>query len=374
MKKKKFSDLFEFLPKSKVKAGDGREVGKYPFFKSGKDQSKRIDRAIYNGEYLIIGDGGSANVTYYNGEFSTSDHCYVATLKDTKSFYTPYIYLYLKSNLYILEAGFKGVAIKNISKKYISNIKIPLPESLNNQIKIANLLIQVDSLIAKREESIKLLDELLKCTFLDMFGDVFTNSKKFPQFYLKEITEKVQIGPFGSQLHQKDYIINGIPLINPIHIVDKKIKPDSMLTIPAAKYRSLPNYHLSDNDIILARRGEMGRCAIVLSDKSELFCGTGSLFLRPNNQVNPFFLLFCLSGKSGKKYLEKNSKGVTMMNLNKKIIENIKIGLPPKPLQDKFATIVQQVEQIKEQHEKSLQELQNLFGSLSQRAFRGELS
>ena len=62
-----------------------------------------------------------------------------------------------------------------------------------------------------------------------------------------------------------------------------------------------------------------------------------------------------------------------MMNLNKKIIENIKIGLPPKPLQSKFATIVQHVEQTKEQYQKSLDELRELFGSLSQRAFTEQL-
>ena len=70
---------------------------------------------------------------------------------------------------------------------------------------------------------------------------------------------------------------------------------------------------------------------------------------------------------------KKKNKGATVGRVNVKDIKNFKVFLPPKPLQDKFATIVGQVEQTKQEYQKSLDELKNLFGSLSQRAFRGEL-
>jgi type I restriction enzyme S subunit len=147
----RFDKLLKFLPKSKIKAGDGQESGKYPFFKSGNDQSKFIDTAIFQGESLIIGDGGSANINFYDKKFSASDHCYVIQ-KNTQDIDIKYVYYYLKSNLQILETGFKGAGLKNISKKYISEIKIPLLP-LQDQQKIAQLLTQIEELINKREES-----------------------------------------------------------------------------------------------------------------------------------------------------------------------------------------------------------------------------
>ena len=114
----RFDKLLKFLPKSKIKAGDGLDNGKYPFFKSGNDQSKFIDTAVFEGESLIIGDGGNANINFYDKKFSASDHCYVIQ-KDSQNIDVKYVYYYLKLNLQILEAGFKGAGLKNISKKYI---------------------------------------------------------------------------------------------------------------------------------------------------------------------------------------------------------------------------------------------------------------
>ena len=109
--------------------------------------------------------------------------------------------------------------------------------------------------------------------------------------------EKVQIGPFGSQLHVSDYISDGIPLINPMHIHDLTIKEDYNYSINKKKYDSLPNYHLAQNDIIMARRGEMGRCAKITFKEIGWLCGTGSLFIRPKASINSTFLLYLLSGE-----------------------------------------------------------------------------
>lgn len=275
----------------------------------------------------------------------------------------------------LLNRGFydviTGSAQPQITATNLNKVDLLIPEKLEDQQKIACLLSQIEELINKREESIKLLDELINSTFLDMFGDVFLGDK-FPKDCMKYIVKKIQIGPFGSQLHEKDYIFNGIPLINPRNIIKNKIIPDYAFSISESKYAELSNYHLLKNDIIMARRGEMGRCAIV-SNESKLFCGTGSLYIRPNEKVNSLFLAFALSSRGGINYLEKKSQGVTMMNLNKKIIENINFCLPPKSLQNKFAKIVTQIENTKSIYQNSLTELNKLFGSIAQKAFKGEL-
>jgi len=140
------------------------------------------------------------------------------------------------------------------------------------------------------------------------------------------------------------------------------------------KYQQLSQYHLKIDDVILGRRGEMGRCAMVSEIENGWLCGTGSLFVRPKHEsLNPVYLSFLLSSRSIRKYLERASQGVTMANLNKTIVGQIPVSLPPLTLQQEFARRVEAIEQLKATHRESLAHLDTLFASLQHRAFRGEL-
>ena len=114
-------DLFEFLPKSNRPASFGSKDGIYPFFTSSNTVDKYVNDFDYEGEYLIIGDGGTANCKYYKGKFSASDHNYILKPKD-KVKCKLVRYFLMKDNYKILSDGFKGVGIKNVSKTYIQNI------------------------------------------------------------------------------------------------------------------------------------------------------------------------------------------------------------------------------------------------------------
>ncbi|MFA5433406.1 MAG: restriction endonuclease subunit S, partial [Candidatus Paceibacterota bacterium] len=88
-----------------------------------------------------------------------------------------------------------GNAQPHISQKFVKDMLIPLP-SLLDQLHIANLLSKAENLISQRKESIRLLDEFMKSTFLEMFGDAVKNEKKWNKSELKNYA-KVRIGPFG---------------------------------------------------------------------------------------------------------------------------------------------------------------------------------
>ena len=105
-----------------------------------------------------------------------------------------------------------------------------------------------------------------------------------------------------------------------------------------------------------------------------MLCGTGSLFIRPHpDELSSLFLARTFSSESMKRLLERLSQGVTMPNLNRTMIEGLKVGLPPLDLQHRFAVIVQSVEQQKASQRAHLAELDTLFDSLQSRAFRGDL-
>ena len=124
----------------------------------------------------------------------------------------------------------------------------------------------------------------------------------------------------------------------------------------------------------MGRRGEMGRCAIVEAASCPLLCGTGSLFLRPDNtQTTSVFLRAMLSSEAIKSRLERLSLGQTLPNLNSRIVECLEIPLPRVTVQREFADRVTASKALRGIQQNSLSWLDALFASLQHRAFRGEL-
>lgn len=170
------------------------------------------------------------------------------------------------------------------------------------------------------------------------------NDKNWPITQLSEIAD-IKIGPFGSLLHREDYIEGVHSLINPSHIIDGNILPDPALSITEKKYQELSPYWLKVGDIVMGRRGEMGRCAVVKD--SGLLCGTGSLIIRLTKGMKPYFLQKILSRPDYKRIIEQKAVGVTMLNLNTSIVASLEVPLLPEHLQMLFISFVQQLDKSK---------------------------
>ncbi len=135
-------------------------------------------------------------------------------------------------------------------------------------------------------------------------------------------------GPFGSSLHQSDYIENGVPVINPMHIQKGEIKPSYKMTVSVNKVSKLSEFMLNAGDVIIGRRGEMGRCAVVEQSEAGWLCGTGSMIIKPIS-INSKLLQIILSSPQVVSIIEAASVGTTMINLNQGILSHIPIPLPP---------------------------------------------
>ena len=284
-----------------------------------------------------------------------------------------FLFWWLKTQEKHIQSKGRGATFKEVSKKIVEDLQIPLPP-LPEQRQIAEILDKADALRVKRRAALAQLDTLTHSIFLDMFGDPATNPKGWPVVLLRESTARIQIGPFGSLLHQEDYVEGGIPLVNPKHIHHGAIQLDPSETVSARKFAELDTYHLQAGDVVMGRRGEMGRCAIVTEDSGPLLCGTGSLLVRPDNEhTTSLFLLFLLSSAALKARLEHLSLGQTLPNLNSQIVEGLEVPLPPLTVQLEFAARVDGARQFVNAQKKAASQLSLLFASLQQRAFRGEL-
>jgi len=144
-----------------------------------------------------------------------------------------------------------------------------------------------------------------------------------------ELSTEIATGPFGSMIHKSDYVEDGAPLINPVHMVNGEIIHDPTVTVNLTKAEELSSYELSEGDIVMARRGELGRCAIVSKRSNGWLCGTGSFVLRFIPAINRSYILILFKSQAVRDYLGGNSVGTTMTNLNHGILNMMPLMLPP---------------------------------------------
>lgn len=159
--------LIKFMEKSRIKAGDGLDKGKYPLFNSSSEQTKWTNDYLFDDECIIIPTGGKAAVNYYNGKFSSTTDNFV--IKSNTDVLTKYIYLFLKSNIDILQNGFKGSGLQHISKDYLKEIIIDVPNKTIQEslIKLAEL---TDKSKFELEKCLKELKETYKKVISQYLG------------------------------------------------------------------------------------------------------------------------------------------------------------------------------------------------------------
>lgn len=178
-------------------------------------------------------------------------------------------------------------------------------------------------------------------------------------------------GPFGSALHQSDYISDGLPVVNPMHIVDGKLLPSAGMTISENTARRLSEFRIKVGEVVIGRRGDMGRCAVVRSEHSGWLCGTGSMIIRPNN-TEPDFLQRILSSPEVIESIEGTSVGTTMINLNQGTLAGLKLQFPPLEEQRAIATALSDVDALIAGLEKLIAKKRDLKQAAMQQLLTGQ--
>jgi type I restriction enzyme S subunit len=328
-------------------------------------------------DVLIAWDGANAGTIGYGKSGYIGSTIALLRKKQPDLYSTTFIGIFLQSQFQYLRSKTTGATIPHISRKALDDLEVPVI-SVNDQLHIANILSKAENLIAQRKESIRLLDEFLKSTFLEMFGNDTADDKGWRKISLIEgcVNKKgVKCGPFGTQLSKSEYQENGIPVWGIPQInYEFKILPNEYVT--KDKALALDEYSAIPYDIVMSRKGNVGKCSLFPKGFSKGIIHSDVLRIRTDfKKVHPVFLLFQL--KHSKK-IEIQIKGVTkgaiMAGINVGLLKHIIIDQPPIELQTQFAQIVEKTEALKTQYQQSLNELENLYGSLSQRAFKGELT
>jgi type I restriction enzyme S subunit len=164
----------------------------------------------------------------------------------------------------------------------------------------------------------------------------------------------VNTGPFGSTLPQSDYIEGGVPLVNPSHMREQLIVADPRVSVSEATATRLSGYRLSAGDLVIARRGEVGRVALVRHGEDGWICGTGSFCASFTAEVSRDYLLLFMQSSFARGFLGSEGIGATMTNLNQKILKRLPIPLPPLAEQHRIVAKVDELMALCDQLEQQL--------------------
>jgi type I restriction enzyme S subunit len=239
-----------------------------------------------------------------------------------------------------------GANLPRISPSTLLSIEIPLPP-LEEQRRIAAILDKAHEIQVADRKRRETLGRFQASYFRHLFGDPSKATENWSLKTISSCCKSIQTGPFGSLLHQPDYIQGGIPILNPKHIVNGVVSCGENETITGDKAEELSGYRLEEGDVLLARRGEMGRCAAITKRENGYLCGTGSMFLRPlRDALAPEYLAALLSSENMRSKLERVAIGTTLLNLNSTIVGDVLIPVPPIELQFRYARFLARLDAI----------------------------
>ena len=318
-------------------------------------QKKVTDKALIDMSTLRLHPEGSVAIAMYGATIgrlgifgkaaTTNQACCV--MPPSKILQNKYLFYWLFATRQEIINLSSGGGQPNVNQEKIASLKVSAP-AYDLQEKIANFLdhetAKIDTLIAKQQELIKLLKEKRQAVIshavtkglnpnapmrdsgVEWLGEVPAH---WVVAQLKFNTPEMQTGPFGSQLHAEDYVEDGIPLINPAHMIDGKIVPDSRVTVDLKTWERLNRHQLNIGEIIFARRGDLGRCAIVTEEQKGWLCGTGSLKAKLNRRLVPEYSYLLITSNGVIAELSLESKGSTMENLNTETLGRVRLPVPP---------------------------------------------
>jgi type I restriction enzyme S subunit len=324
---------------------------------------------LKEGDLLISLTGNVGRVALLNKEMlpaALNQRVACLRLKDD-SIYKKFFFHYLNSskfeNICILES--RGVAQKNMSTEWLKRQPIP-NYSFQKQIEISKILDCIIEIINKKRQQLIEYDQLIKSRFVEMFGDV---SIKTNGFTLNDVCHKMVRGPFGSSLKKAFFVPKGdntYKVYEQQHAINKKADIGTYY-IDKNRFDKLKRFELVPGNIIMSCSGTIGEFFVVPKNAEPGIINQALLNFELNEKlINHAYFLYSMNFIISS--VDRRGSGITNVTSVKKI-KQTNIYVPSIEDQNQFSEFVNQVDKLKFEVQKSLNETQTLFDSLMQEYF-----
>ena len=371
MREVKAGEILE-VKTGKYDANHAKEDGAFEFFTCALKPFKS-DTFSFDDEVIILPGNGAnvGEVLYYNGKLEAYQRTYV--LHNIKEDPKYLFHFFRKYWIRQITKKQVGSATNYIKMDDILSFKIPLPP-LDQQKKIAAILDTADAYRQKTKALIEKYDELTQSLFLDMFGDPVANPKGWEMLRFDELVADDCPLTYGI-VQPGDEFENGIPCVRPVDLKMQYIYLSDLKRIDPDISSKFKRTILKGGEILLSVRGSVGVISIADESLKNSNVTRGIVPIWFDKYLaNNLFFYYLYRTKSIQRRLSELSRGATLIQINLKDLRELKLIKPSLELQNQFAERVQAIEAQKSQAEASLAQAEDLFNSLLQRAFNGELT
>ena len=353
----------------KLDANASSKDGLYPFFTCAKEPLK-ISSYSYDCECVLVAGNGDLNVKYYQGKFDAYQRTYIVECLDTDIINVRYLFHFLDTYLEKLREQSIGGVIKYIKLENLTEVQIPLPP-LATQKRIAEILDASDALRRKDQELLKKYDELAQAIFIDMFGDPVKNEKGWDVKTIDEVATKVTDGDHLTPIRSK----SGYKLLSCRNVKNGYIDFEAGLDFVEEDefYRMFKRCNPEKGDILVSCSGTIGRVTQIKIDEKFVLVRSAALIKPDYSFIVSTYLEYYLQTDFMQREMHKSSNTSSQANLFTGPIKALPVLIPSKNLQEKFAAKIQLLENAKNMALSNNIFTSNLFNSLIQKAFNGEL-
>ena len=311
----------------------------YRYINGGIKESGYYDDFNTSGESVLISEGGAScgYINYVNENFWCGCHCY--RLHDIKVF-PKYLFHALKANQQRIMALRTGSAMPNIQKSTIQKFELKIHDDINTQKKVSSMLDKCNELIEKHKLTLEKYDSLIKSRFIEMFGDPVTNPKKWEFRKLSELAEYWN----GLTYKPENVNENGTIVLRSSNIQDSTLYFDDIVRVDC---KIKEKHFVKDNDILMCSRNGsaklVGKVALIKNLKEDTSFGAFMMIIRSNY----YQYLFTYFQTEAFRRQIKTGATTTVNQITNNMLNQISIPLPPKELQNEFASFVQQIDKSK---------------------------
>ncbi len=343
-----------------------------------KNETVREKQILKNGDILLAASTGSKKVIGKAAQFGNPEvrtfGAFCKVLRPKKGVDKTYFRFFFATPYYrnTISSVVNGANINNLSTRDLDNLKIPLPP-LPIQQKIAEVLDTADRIRRRNQQILEKYDQLAQSVFLEMFGDPVKNEKGWEVKSLDDLTNLITDGKHGNCT---DKVGSGYFFISAKDIFNDQINYLGVREIPKDEFEEVDRRtNLQPGDLVMVNTGAtIGKMAIA-SNKPETrrttFQKSVAIIKVKQEQLSTTYLKY-LFGLRLDSYSSKGS-GSAVKNLLLSEMRRFNIMVPPLDLQNQFSSIIEKIEQQKQQAKTELDKSEELFQSLMQGAFRGEL-
>lgn len=339
----------------------------------------RAAQKVRQNDLVMCTSSGSAEVVGklakapqdWDGSFGA--FCAVVRSRDGKS-YPAYLAHFLRSPSFKLWTKKSlGANIKNIRKSELEEFEVPSPPIIE-QRRIAAILDKADSIQKKRGEAIKLVEDSIRSAFLQLLGNTSAVRVAIEEL-LPATPNAIRTGPFGSQLLHSEFTDCGIPVLGIDNVVTNRFRWAERRYVSSDKYKELRRYRVFPGDVMVTIMGTTGRVCIAPSDLPESISTKHLCTITPDRQrlLPEFLWASLLCDPLVRAQAAREGKGAIMEGWNMGIVRGLMIILPSIAHQEHFAAFVRKAEGLRIRLLAAEAESSQLFGSLAQRAFSGQL-